>query len=106
MPHPTSSTATPQSRRLTAARSAMRGSAPVKVGRGAKVDQRFIAASVNYRQCAQAYIRARDAWHSFAATHAADDQGHQEHHDRVVQSRLALVGAEEAFSLALHSVQG
>lgn len=100
-----SSTIPTQQQRIAAARRAIRGPAPARAPRGLTADQRFIAAARNYRRCAGEYIKAVGAWQTFTATHPHDDPAHQEHHQRVVSARLALNGADEAFSMADHALQ-
>lgn len=94
-----------QQQRIATARRAIRGpAANITVTRRATPDQRFIAASLNYRRCAKAYLKASGDWANFSATHPHEDPGHVEHHSRLVSARMALNGADEALTMAANSL--
>lgn len=96
-------------RRLSRARRVLSGTAvppATPIPRNASADARFIAASLNYRRCAREYMKAHGAWADFAARNPMEDPAHADHHNKLIQARRALNGADEALSVAEEKLLG
>lgn len=98
-----------KTRRLAVARAAMKRRTVAQAPRltaGCTADSTFIAASLNYRRCAREYMKAHGAWADFAARNPMEDPAHADHHNKLIQARRALNGADEALSVAEEKLLG